>query len=75
MPTLKKFAFPDKMDGLSKFGSGILADAIMDFWARKGHPQVVAERFPVPDTASWGVRSNLVQGLPPARIRSGRHGG
>ena len=68
----KPFEFPPKFDPLSKHGAGILCDAVMDFWAKQGFGNVRAERFPVPDTASWGVKSNLVGGLPPPRARKTR---
>jgi hypothetical protein len=60
--------FPDKMDALSKHGAGLIAACIMDFWARRGLGNVKAERFEVWE-GTWGVRSNLVGGLPPARTR------
>jgi hypothetical protein len=67
MPTARAPSpFPPKMDALSKFGAGLLCDAIAEFWSRRGF-SVRAERFPVEGTASWGVRSNLVAGLPPQR--------
>lgn len=65
----RKFEFPDKMDALSRHGAGLLCDAVMDYWVRKGVGHVVAQRYQVEGTASWGVRSNLVGGLPPARVR------
>lgn len=63
-----KFEFPPKFDALSKYGASLLCDAIMDHWARRGFV-VRAERYAVEGTASWGVRSNLVAGLPPAGRR------
>lgn len=64
------FPFPDKFDALSKNGASLLAAAIMDFWVRKGFGNVRAERFQVWEGGKdWGVRSNLVGGLPPARVR------
>ena len=64
----KPFEFPAKYDGLSKYGAGLLCDAIHAHWIARGFGNVVAERFLMPGTgASWGVRSNLVQGLPPAK--------
>lgn len=63
------YTFPDKMDALSKHGAGLIADAVMNYWVRQGYGHVRAERFPIADTASWGVRSNLVAGQPPIRVR------
>jgi len=50
------------MDALSRHGAGILCEAIESFWNGRGF-QVDAERFEVHEGA-WGVRSNLVAGLP-----------
>lgn len=61
-----KFEFPAKMDALSRHGAALLCEAITAYWAARGFA-VAAERFPVEGTASWGVRSNLVAGLPAAR--------
>jgi hypothetical protein len=66
---MRRFEFPEKYDGLSKFGATLLAECVMDYWVRRGVGNVFAERFAIPGTASWGVRSNLVAGLPPARVR------
>lgn len=63
------YTFPDKFDPLSKVGAGALCDCIMDYWVRQGYGHVRAERFPIADTASWGVRSNLIDGRPPVRVR------
>ena len=57
-----KFQFPAKMDALSRHGAGLLCEAIANFWLRRGY-FVTAERFEVHEGA-WGVRSNLVAGLP-----------
>jgi hypothetical protein len=64
-----KFEFPPKFDALSKSGAAVLAECIMKAWVNRGYGNVVARRFPIADTASWGVESNLVNGLPPARVR------
>lgn len=57
------FEFPPKTDFSSKFGAGLLVDAIHAYWVKKGYA-ITAERFLVPGSDSWGVRSNLVAGLP-----------
>lgn len=54
-------------DLLSKRGAKLLAEAIMNFWAGRGH-LVVAEAFALPAVGAWGVRSNLVNGLPPNHV-------
>jgi hypothetical protein len=46
----------------SKAGAGLLADHINAFW--KGRAK--AERYEL-DAGGWGVRSNLVNGLPPVK--------
>lgn len=55
--------FPPETDLLSRFGSLLLCMHIAEFWRVRGF-SVSCERFQVPDTESWGVRSNLVNGLP-----------
>ncbi len=59
-----------KTDLYSKNGATKLAALVMDAWVRKGVGNVQAEVFAIPGQAGlWGVRSNLVNGLPPARVR------
>jgi hypothetical protein len=70
MLTVPKYEFPDKMDALSRAGAASLVDCIQRFWVRKGYA-IHCERFQVGETASWGVRSNLVGGLP-AKWRGAR---
>lgn len=57
----------DSDDLLSKRGSRILAEAIVKYWADRGF-HVVAEGYPLPDSVTWGVRSNLINGLPPKHL-------
>lgn len=64
MPKPEKITF-DCDDLLTKRGAKILADAITAFWQKRGHHFVVAEPHQLPDMNAWGVRSNLVNGLPP----------
>jgi hypothetical protein len=54
-------------DLLSKRGAKLLAEAIMNYWSSRGH-LVVAESYPLNAVGSWGVRSNLVNGLPPKHL-------
>lgn len=54
-------------DLLSKQGSRLLAKAIVEYWLVRGH-LVFAEGYPLPDSLTWGVRSNLVNGLPPKHL-------
>jgi hypothetical protein len=70
MPSSKKKPTPkaeriDCDDLLSKHGSGLLADAINAYWHDRGYRTVKAERYLMVGTKAWGVRSNLVAGLPP----------
>jgi hypothetical protein len=54
-------------DNYTKHGAGVLAALVEKYWHERGHPQVKAERYALdglPNT--WGVRSNLVAGSPPA---------
>lgn len=56
------FLFPDRFDPSSKQGAALLASCIMTYWTKKGYA-ITAERFEVWE-GRWGVRSNLVGGLP-----------
>lgn len=56
-------ALADCDDFLTRFGSGVLADHINTFWAARG-AMIFAERYELPAGGGWGVRSNLVNGLP-----------
>lgn len=58
---MKKSPFPPKTDFFSKYGAGLLADHINAFWKGKAK----AERYELDAGLGWGVRSNLVDGLPP----------
>lgn len=63
---------PDKVkidcdDLLSKRGAKLLAEAIMNYWAGRGHV-VVAESYPLSAPNAWSVRSNLVNGFPPKHL-------
>jgi hypothetical protein len=63
---------PDKVkidcdDLLSKRGAKLLAETIVNYWHERGY-LVVAESFALPAVGSWGVRSNLVNGLPPKHL-------
>lgn len=46
----------------SKRGARLLAEAIANYWLDRGH-MVFTEIYPL-DVLHWGVRSNLVNGLP-----------
>jgi|SRR6516162_4669336 hypothetical protein len=53
------------LDGLSGPGAHILADRIRDLWKQQGH-EIFLMIEPVPNTkASFQIRSNLINGLPP----------
>jgi hypothetical protein len=56
-------------DLLSKRGSRILAEVIVNYWTNRGH-FVFAEGYSIPDSLAWGVRSNLVNGLPSLPVSS-----
>lgn len=60
---------PDLIDYSTKAGAEQLATRIQRYWHERGHRTVVVETFVVPGTKNrcYGVRSNLVNGLPPAR--------
>lgn len=50
-------------DLLSRRGSELLADAINIYWRERGYT-VNAESYLMTGTKAWGVRSDLVAGLP-----------
>jgi hypothetical protein len=56
-------------DAFSKDGADIIALSIMTHWRSKGVDHVKAWAYMLP-TGDWGVRSNLVGGMPP-RIKKG----
>lgn len=59
-------------DSYSAFGAGKLAKTIESYWHERGFPTVRAERYALPGyEGMWGVRSNLVAGLPPIEERVG----
>lgn len=51
------------IDGFSKDGADAIAARIMTHWRREGAPHVRAWAYLLP-SGDWGVRSNLVRGLP-----------
>ncbi len=55
----------DCADLFSKTGARLLAAVIIKYWADRGY-HVVAESYPA--DGYWGVRSNLVNGLPPKHL-------
>jgi hypothetical protein len=53
-------------DSYSAFGAGVLARKIESYWHERDARHVRAERYELPGfEGMWGVRSNLVAGLPP----------
>lgn len=57
----------DSDDLLSRKGSRLLAEAISVYWSGRGY-LVFAESYPLGDSGAFGVRSNLVNGLPPKHL-------
>lgn len=56
-------------DLYSKTGAGVLAKSIEEFWKAKGYHGIVVERFEIPGTRScYGVRSNMINGIPPRSV-------
>jgi hypothetical protein len=53
-------------DYYTAFGAGILAKTIETNWHERGAGHVKVERYKIKGTEAWGVRSNLVNGLPPS---------
>lgn len=50
-------------DLYSRKGARLLAEVIANYWLTRGYI-VLVESFQLPDMSLWGVRSNLVNGLP-----------
>jgi hypothetical protein len=55
----------DCADLFSRTGARLLAEVIMKYWLDRGY-HVFAEGYPA--DGYWGVRSNLVNGLPPKHL-------
>jgi hypothetical protein len=69
MPKVKREKL-DCADLFSKVGARLLAAVIVKYWHDRGH-FVFAEGYPMTDVSiagKWGVRSNLVNGLPPKHL-------
>lgn len=62
----RKFQFPDRFNPSSSYGASLLCQCITEFWARRGY-KVTVHRFQLYEDGPWGIRSNLVDGLPVAR--------
>lgn len=68
--------FEHRHDFSTRLAAQCLADMIASYWRQNGHPEVVTwiestgsmagSRGPR-HHAVWGVKSNLVNGLPPGR--------
>ena len=57
-----------KIDGFSKDGADAIALSIATFWKGRSAEGVRAWSYRLP-TGDWGVRSNLVGGMPPSPAR------
>ena len=51
-------------------GAELLRQHITSYWQARGFLGVRVERFQMPGRIDWGVRSNLVDGIPPTRGRA-----
>jgi hypothetical protein len=63
---------PQIADNYTAKGAERLKNTILDYWASQGYTNVRVEKYEVWDGV-WGLRSNLVNGLPPApsaRVRN-----
>jgi hypothetical protein len=59
-----------EFDGFSRAGAEQLAEVIVTYWRDQGHNSVRAWPYRFNDGGNdWGVRSNLVAGLPPSPAR------
>ena len=55
---------PHIPDNYTAKGAERLRNTILDYWATRGYLNVRVEKYEVWDGV-WGLRSNLVNGLPP----------
>lgn len=56
----------DPKDTYTSFGAGLLAKTIETYWHDRGARHVKVERYELEHfPGMWGVRSNLVAGMPP----------
>jgi hypothetical protein len=56
---------PPQGDYLTRYGASILAGVIERYWKKRGYEGVRVEWYETkPGSDTWGVRSNLVGGLP-----------
>ena len=60
---MSRSPFPPQTDFYTKHGAGLLADFLTEYWHARGYRLVRFDRFQLYPGA-WGVRSNLVNGLP-----------
>jgi hypothetical protein len=56
-----------KDDHYTKAGAKALAERIERFWRSQGYRGVTVQAHQIPGFDMWGVRSNLVAGLPAVR--------
>jgi hypothetical protein len=56
---------PQIADNYTAKGAERLRSTILDYWASQGYTNVRVEKYEVWDGV-WGLRSNLVNGLPPS---------
>lgn len=57
---------PAFSDAYTKNGAGVLAGRIEAYWHALGYPNVEVKRYALRGfDGLWGVKSNLVAGLPP----------
>lgn len=53
-------------DFLTRNGADALVKHLTDYWTSRGYRGIRVERFELPGVGSnWGVRSNMVGGVPP----------
>lgn len=69
MPRTVSPAFPEftkGQDTLTRYGAGVLADYIDQYWRTRGYLGIQTEKYELPGSPGvYGVRSNMVGGVPP----------
>lgn len=62
---------PHVPDNYTANGADKLKAVILRYWLDRGFVNIRAEKYEI-SPGIWGVRSNLVNGLPPSRKRKAR---
>jgi hypothetical protein len=58
-----------RQDLCTRSGADAIVRHLTDYWTTRGYSGIRVEKYELPGTTggSWGVRSNMVGGVPPAK--------